>query len=190
MTFVYHVETHEVVEVSVMFDTEVIMIGDDRYLTEDIVSGRIRTVSFDEEYARTSGENSDWIYKGLDTYSKYHSQTPEPTPEPEPEPTPEPEPEPEPTPEPEPEPEPYDGIIESVRGKGKLKGTNVADAFTFDSFDVFTKKAADKIIGFDASEGDTIAVSHFAFPALQGASDISFVSTTVSYTHLTLPTKA
>jgi hypothetical protein len=193
VTFVYHVETHEVVEVSVMFDTEVIMIGDDRYLTEDIVSGRIRTVSFDEEYARTSGENSDWIYKGLDTYSKYHSQTPEPTPEPEPEPTPEPEPEPtpepepeptpepepepEPTPEPEPEPEPYDGIIESVRGKGKLKGTNVADAFTFDSFDVFTKKAADKIIGFDASEGDTIAVSPYAFPALQGASDISFIST-------------
>ena len=122
---------------------------------------------------------------------------PEPTPEPEPEPTPEPEPEPTPEPvpdesppppppvdpdptpelEPEPEPEPYDGIIESVRGKGKLKGTNVADAFTFDSFDVFTKKGADKIIGFDSSQGDTIAVSRFAFPALQDASDIKFTST-------------
>ena len=67
--------------------------------------------------------------------------------------------------------------IESVRGRGKLRGTNVADAFTFDSFDVFTKKAADKIIGFDASEGDTIAVSQFAFPALQGASEINFAST-------------
>lgn len=82
-----------------------------------------------------------------------------------------------PEPEPEPEPEPYDGIIESVRGKGKLKGTNVADAFTFDSFEGFTKIAADKIIGFDASEGDKIVVSPDAFPALQGVSDISFAST-------------
>ena len=85
--------------------------------------------------------------------------------------------EPEPEPVPTPEPEPYDSIIESVRGKGKLKGTNSADAFTFDSFDIFTKKAADKIIGFDASEGDTIAVSAVAFPGLEGASSISFAST-------------
>ena len=95
--------------------------------------------------------------------------------------TQEPEPEPEPIPELEleqtPEPEPYDSIIESVRGKGKLKGTNSADAFTFDSFDVFTKKAADKIIGFDASEGDTLAVSAVAFPGLEGSSSISFAST-------------
>ena len=75
------------------------------------------------------------------------------------------------------EPEPYDGIIESVRGKGKLKGTKVADAFTFDSFEAFTKKSADKIIGFNASHGDTIAVSPNAFPSLTGASAISFVST-------------
>ena len=95
--------------------------------------------------------------------------------------TQEPEPELEPTPEPELEPTPelelYNSIIESVRGKGKLKGTNYADAFTFDSFDIFTKKAADKIIGFDASEGDTIAVSAVAFPGLEGASSISFAST-------------
>ena len=101
------------------------------------------------------------------------------TQEPEPEPvlTPEPEPIPELELEQTPEPEPYDSIIESVRGKGKLKGTNSADAFTFDSFDIFTKKAADKIIGFDASEGDTIAVSAVAFPGLEGASSISFAST-------------
>ena len=98
-------------------------------------------------------------------------------PEPEPVPTPEPEPIPELELEQTPEPEPYDSIIESVRGKGKLKGTNSADAFTFDSFDIFTKKAADKIIGFDASAGDTIAVSAVAFPGLEGASSISFVST-------------
>ena len=90
---------------------------------------------------------------------------------------------PTPTPDPEPElipeakPESYGGIIQSVRGNGKLKGTNVADAFTFDTFDVFTKKAADKIIGFDSSEGDKISVSPNAFPALQGMSDISFEST-------------
>ena len=84
---------------------------------------------------------------------------------------------PQPEPTPEPEAEPYEGIIESVRGKGQLKGTKFADAFTFDSFDVFTKKAADKIIGFDASEGDTLAVSPDAFPGLQAISDISFAST-------------
>ena len=73
--------------------------------------------------------------------------------------------------------QPYESIIESVRGKGKLKGTNSADAFTFDSFDIFTKKAAEKIIGFDASEGDTLAVSAVAFPGLEGSSSISFAST-------------
>ena len=103
--------------------------------------------------------------------------TPEPTPAPVPTPTPEPTPAPVPTPTPEPEPEPYDGIIQSVRGRGKLKGTKVADAFTFDSFEAFTKKSADKIIGFNASQGDTIAVSPNAFPALTGASAISFAST-------------
>ena len=105
--------------------------------------------------------------------------TPEPTPAPVPTPTPEPTPAPvpTPTPEPTPEPEPYDGIIQSVRGKGKLKGTKVADFFTFDSFEKFTKKSADKIIGFNASQGDTIAVSPDAFPALRGVSGISFAST-------------
>ena len=79
--------------------------------------------------------------------------------------------------EPLPEPEEYDSIIESVLGKGKLKGTTGADAFTFDSFEAFTKQSADKIIGFNASQGDTIAVSSIAFPGLQGVSDISFAST-------------
>ena len=110
---------------------------------------------------------------------------PEPTPEPEPEPTPETEPEPEPTPEPEPAPDPgpapepelYDGIIKSVKGKGKLKGMNVAYAFTFDSLEPFTKKSADRIIGFDASQGDKIAVAAVAFPGLEESSDISFAST-------------
>ena len=79
--------------------------------------------------------------------------------------------------EPAPEPEEYDSIIESVLGKGKLKGTTGADAFTFDSFEAFTKQSADKIIGFNASHGDTIAVSPNAFPSLTGASAISFAST-------------
>lgn len=103
--------------------------------------------------------------------------TPTPTPEPTPAPVPTPTPDPEPEPTPEGKPEPYDGIIESVSGKGKLKGTKVADAFTFDSFEAFTKKSADKIIGFNSSQGDTIAVSPDAFPGLKGASEIIFAST-------------
>ena len=83
----------------------------------------------------------------------------------------------EPEPTPESEPELNDGIIKSVRGKGKLKGTDVADAFTFDSLDVFTKKGADKIIGFNSSQGDSIVISPEAFPALQGSSEINFAST-------------
>ena len=79
--------------------------------------------------------------------------------------------------EPQPELPFYDGIIQSVQGKGKLRGTDVADAFTFDTFDGFTKKAADKIIGFNASQGDTIAVSPSAFPSLQDDTEISFAST-------------
>ena len=67
--------------------------------------------------------------------------------------------------------------IQSRRGKSKLKGTSVADAFTFDSLEAYTRKTADKIIGFDASEGDTIAVSAVAFPGLENVSDISFAST-------------
>ena len=73
----------------------------------------------------------------------------------------------------------YDGIIESVKGKGKLKGTRAADAFTFDSFESFTKKTADKIIGFDASQGDRIAFNSVAFPGLEGSSEISFASTKI-----------
>ncbi len=91
--------------------------------------------------------------------------------------TPSPTPDTKPLPEPTPDPESYDGIIESVRGRGKLKGTKGADAFTFNSFEAFTKKSADKIIGFNASQGDTIVVSLDAFPALKGVADISFATT-------------
>jgi len=125
-----------------------------------------------------SGKVMDWFQdvdqRALKQIWGASTANPEPTPAPVPIPT---TPAPVPTPTPEPEPEPYDGIIESVRGKGKLKGTKVADAFTFDSFESFTKKSADKIIGFNASQGDTIAVSLDAFPALKGVSDISFAST-------------
>ena len=152
-------------------------------VTEDTIMGY--------ESRDASGEVMDW-YQDVDQRALKQiwgasTITPEPTPAPvatptpeptsAPVPTPTPEPEPEPIPEPEPEPEPYEGIIKSIRGKGKLKGTKVADAFTFDLFEAFTKKSADKIIGFNASQGDTIAVSPDAFPALQGVSHISFAST-------------
>ena len=132
-------------------------------VTEDTIMGY--------ESRDASGEVMDW-YQDVDQRALKQIWgasiiTPEPTSAPVPTPTP----------EPEPELEPYDGIIESVRGKGKLKGTSVADAFTFESFEAFTKKSADKIIGFNASQGDTIAVSTFAFPSLKDVSDISFAST-------------
>ena len=68
------------------------------------------------------------------------------------------------------------GIIKSISGRGKLKGTSAADVFTFDSFELFTKKAADKIIGFDSRQGDTIAVSSDAFPSLKVNSKIKFAA--------------
>ena len=63
----------EVTEVSVSPTVEVITLGDLNYLTEDIWNGRIRAVDFDELYARSYNENSDWAIFGLDTYSDYHS---------------------------------------------------------------------------------------------------------------------
>ena len=42
---------------------------------------------------------------------------------------------------------------------------------------IASPKTADKIIGFDASQGDTLAVSSNAFPSLQNATEISFAST-------------
>ena len=57
-----------------------------------------------------------------------------------------------------------------------MRGTKFADAFTFDSFDIYTKRASDKIIGFDSSQGDSIAVSTSAFPELEDSSGINFAS--------------
>ena len=58
-------------------------------------------------------------------------------------------------------------------------GSKAADVFTFDSHEEFPKQKLliDKIVGFDASQGDIIAVSPNAFPSLQGVSDVSFAST-------------
>ena len=42
---------------------------------------------------------------------------------------------------------------------------------------MFTKKGADKIIGFNSSQGDSIVISPDAFPALQSSSVINFAST-------------
>ena len=38
------------------------------------------------------------------------------------------------------------------------------------------KQTADKIIGFDSSQADTIGVSAEAFPSLQGADEITFAT--------------
>lgn len=71
----------------------------------------------------------------------------------------------------------FDSIIQSTMGQGKLKETTQADAFTFDPFDLFTKRADDKIIGFDALEGDKIVVNPDAFPSLKSSTTIKFSST-------------
>ena len=67
-------------------------------------------------------------------------------------------------------------IINSVPGKGKLRGTGVPDQFTFDQFENFGRKQADKIIGFDPSQGDTIGISAEAFSLLDDAEDIRLIS--------------
>ena len=69
-----------------------------------------------------------------------------------------------------------DNIINSAPGKGELKGTKRADQFTFDQFESFGGKTADKIIRFNSSQGDTIGVSAEAFPSLQEADEISFAT--------------
>ena len=67
-------------------------------------------------------------------------------------------------------------IINSVPGKGKLRGTEVADRFTFDDLiGYFGRKHADKIIGFDSSQGDTIGISAGGFPWFD-EDEISFAS--------------
>ena len=69
-----------------------------------------------------------------------------------------------------------DNIINSVVGKGKLRGTESGDQFTFNQLDLFNRENADRIIGFNSSHGDTIGVSATAFPSLQGIETISFAS--------------
>ena len=75
---IYSKASNELVEVSVSDTVEIITIEDSIYLTEDIVNGRIRTVSENEMISRTYGNNADWSVKGLDTYTEYHSPTPTP----------------------------------------------------------------------------------------------------------------
>ena len=47
-------------------------VSGETYLTEDLAKGMIRPVDWDEEYARTYYDNSDWYLKGLNTYDEYH----------------------------------------------------------------------------------------------------------------------
>ena len=70
----------------------------------------------------------------------------------------------------------HSSIINSATGKGVLRGTKRADQFTFDQYELLGGKTADKIIGFDSSQGDTIGVSAKVFSSLAGAGEISFAS--------------
>ena len=66
--------------------------------------------------------------------------------------------------------------ISSVSGQGVLEGTADADLFTFAEYEVFGIAAADKIIGFDSSQGDSIVLAAAAFPSLTDTEEISFDS--------------
>ena len=62
--------------ISVVATTEYLVFNDAAgnsvyFLTEDIINGRTRRVSFSEVFYRTRGDNSDWYVKGLDTYYTY-----------------------------------------------------------------------------------------------------------------------
>lgn len=50
------------------------------YLFEDLYRDRITGVSWDEAYARTYNGNNDWFFRGLDTYTAYHSPRPKEAP--------------------------------------------------------------------------------------------------------------
>lgn len=73
-------------------------------------------------------------------------------------------------------PMPEYNIIKSMIGKGKLFGTEEADQFTFDQYEIFNKRTADRITGFDSSKGDTIAVSRGACPSLVMKREITFAT--------------
>ena len=72
--------------------------------------------------------------------------------------------------------EDVDNIISSTPGKALMEGTLYADQFTFNDFEAFGVNTADKIIGFDSSQGDSIAVGSEAFPSLVGDEEVSFAS--------------
>ena len=59
-----------------------------------------------------------------------------------------------------------DDLINSQRGRGRHRGGAGADEFRFDTFDKFGRKGADKILDFNAQEGDFLSVSEFALPGL------------------------
>ena len=69
----------DLINVSVSTDVEFLAFTTDSdtiyFLTEDLYYGRARQVSWNELWARTHNDNSDWYIKGLDTYSQYHSST-------------------------------------------------------------------------------------------------------------------
>ena len=67
-------------------------------------------------------------------------------------------------------------VVKSVIGNGKLRGTKGADQFRFEQFEKFGRKQADKIIGFNSSQGDTIGVFAEAFSSLEGAEEIRLIS--------------
>ena len=65
--------------------------------------------------------------------------------------------------------------IHSALGKGKLKGTDYADALSLILM-MLLKENADRIIGYDSDQGDIFAVGQGAFPGLSNQKSIDFAS--------------
>ena len=59
-----------------------------------------------------------------------------------------------------------DDLIADGRGRDKLIGGDGADQFYFSGEEPFKKKKVDKIIDFDASEGDEIVIANEVFGGL------------------------
>ena len=65
-------------------------------------------------------------------------------------------------------------FVSSNKGKGTMRATSSKSIFYFDKYDKFTKKNADKIIGFDTDLGHKIAFNELSLPGLKNKDSFSW----------------
>ena len=64
-------------------------------------------------------------------------------------------------------------FVRSNKGKGKMRATSGKSIFYFDNYDKFTKKNADKIIGFNSDLDHKIAFNELSLPGLKNKDSFS-----------------